>query len=179
MIIAVTGHRPRRLGQYREERLTDLAVATLRKYEPSLVITGMALGWDQAIAEAAVRVGIPFIAAIPFPGQEQGWSQFQHNEYHRLLGECLRAEVIGRPTDKTAAYKARDRWMVDQLDKGHDMLLALFNRELAAGGAFLADDRPAGRRGQGRYRQDRPAPWKAGTRCRYRGRRGNRKRHGG
>jgi uncharacterized phage-like protein YoqJ len=128
MIIAVTGHRLQRLGQYREERLTDLAVAALRKHEPSLVITGMALGWDQAIAEAAVRLEIPFLAAVPFPGQEEGWSRYQYNEYHRLLGETLQPVwVIGRHTDKTAAYKARNRYMVDQLDKEHDMLLALFD----------------------------------------------------
>ena len=44
MIIVVTGHRPQRLGQHRPERLVDLAVAALKKFEPSLVITGMALG---------------------------------------------------------------------------------------------------------------------------------------
>lgn len=54
-----------------------------------------------------------------------------------------------------------------------------FFRELAPGGPSLADDRPAGYRGQERYRQDRPAPWKAGIWCRYRGRRGFRKRRGG
>jgi hypothetical protein len=32
-----------------------------------------------------------------------------------------------RHTDKTAAFKARNRWMVDQLDKDHDMLLALWD----------------------------------------------------
>ena len=44
MIAAVTGHRPQRLGQHEPGRLTDLAVAALKKFEPSLVITGMALG---------------------------------------------------------------------------------------------------------------------------------------
>jgi uncharacterized phage-like protein YoqJ len=127
MIVAVTGHRPQRLGQYREGRLEDLAVAALKKYKPALVITGMAPGWDQAVAEAAVRVEIPFLAAVPFPGQEEGWSRYQYDQYHRLLSEALRVEVIGRPTDKTAAYKARNRHMVDLLDKDHDMLLALFD----------------------------------------------------
>jgi hypothetical protein len=52
-------------------------------------------------------------------------------------------------------------------------------RELAPGRPSPADDRPAGCRGQERHRQDRPAPWKAGIRCRRRGRRASRKRRGG
>jgi hypothetical protein len=41
----VAGHRPQRLGHYREDRLADLAVAALCRYEPS-PIEGPASGAD-------------------------------------------------------------------------------------------------------------------------------------
>jgi hypothetical protein len=33
----------------------------------------MARGWDLALAKAAVELGLPLFAAIPFVGQESRW----------------------------------------------------------------------------------------------------------
>ncbi|MBD2505253.1 hypothetical protein H6G83_32415 [Anabaena azotica FACHB-119] len=52
-IIAATGHRPTKLGGYSPavlSRLTDLATAYFERISPTQVISGMALGWDTAIA---------------------------------------------------------------------------------------------------------------------------------
>jgi hypothetical protein len=76
MILAATGHRPDKLGGYDlsiYRKLVGLAYSYLRKQTPDVVISGMALGWDQAVAEAAVKASTPFIAAIPFRGQESKW----------------------------------------------------------------------------------------------------------
>lgn len=55
MILAVTGHRPNKLGGYSKQayrKLVKIAEVNLKKLNPDKVISGMALGWDQALAQA-------------------------------------------------------------------------------------------------------------------------------
>jgi predicted Rossmann fold nucleotide-binding protein DprA/Smf involved in DNA uptake len=62
MILAFTGHRPSKLGGYGSDvdlKLTRLATKVLDDLKPEQVISGMALGWDQAVAFAAIRAKIP------------------------------------------------------------------------------------------------------------------------
>ena len=66
--IAATGHRPGKLGGHRQpvyDALRELAEEYFSEENPSLVITGMALGWDIAIAQAAAQAGadVTLIAA--------------------------------------------------------------------------------------------------------------------
>ena len=78
MKLAFTGHRPARFGlDYSPESnriLTRFAATKLAaRTDASLVISGMALGFDQAVAHVAVVLGIRFVAAVPFPGQQGRW----------------------------------------------------------------------------------------------------------
>lgn len=65
MIIAATGHRPDKLGGYDDDvmkRLKDLARGYLEKQEVlAEVISGMAQGWDTAIALVAIELEIPLM----------------------------------------------------------------------------------------------------------------------
>lgn len=86
--VAVTGHRPDKLGGYTsqvEYLLNKFAWEQLVRLKPDKVITGMALGWDQAIGWAAYRCKIPFIACVPFPDQHKVWRPQQQVMYHTLL----------------------------------------------------------------------------------------------
>jgi hypothetical protein len=77
MIIAGTGHRPGRLGGHGRDtfaHLTNFARGKLVVLAPSHVISGMALGWDLALAFAAHMQHIPFTAAVPFDGHGELWS---------------------------------------------------------------------------------------------------------
>jgi hypothetical protein len=122
MHIAVTGHRPKRLGQHNPDRLVDLAAAALWHYRPTLVYIGMAQGWDIAVAQACIKLGVPFVAAVPFVGQAADWPHADYKLWEWLLGEAVQpVQVIGRgPQD---GYKARDRWMVDRAK----LVVALFD----------------------------------------------------
>jgi hypothetical protein len=67
LIVAGTGHRPDKLGGYSDDAfnlLVKIAKHWLEMNKPTRVISGMALGWDQALATAAVEVDIPFVAAV-------------------------------------------------------------------------------------------------------------------
>jgi uncharacterized phage-like protein YoqJ len=87
-IISGTGHRPDKLGGYDWDvfhRLTNLAAEHLREHRPDLVISGMALGWDQALARAAIQEKIPFHAYIPCRGQDGRWPQESQEAYHQIV----------------------------------------------------------------------------------------------
>jgi hypothetical protein len=59
MIYAGTGHRLEVVGYENKDKLYRYAVSILPGYKPDKIISGMAIGWDQAIAHAAVENGIP------------------------------------------------------------------------------------------------------------------------
>jgi uncharacterized phage-like protein YoqJ len=121
MIVAFTGHRPDKLGGYKLPNDTYIRVCqkidtTLRELNPEKVISGMALGIDQWAAMIAHKLGIPFLAAIPFEGQEKAWPETSQKTF-RLLRKLAAEEVIvssgGYSADK---MQVRNIWMVDNCD---------------------------------------------------------------
>jgi uncharacterized phage-like protein YoqJ len=119
MICAATGHRPQKLGGFGSSirlKLKELARQFLETTKPEKVITGMALGWDQAWAEAAVGLAIPFIAAVPFARQESTWPEPSQRLYRDLLVQA--AETVIVLPGGYAPYKmqVRNEWMVDRAD---------------------------------------------------------------
>lgn len=133
MILAATGHRPDKLGGYGadiEARLRMLAVCALNKLRPTQVISGMALGWDQAIAQAAITLEIPFIAAVPFAGMEKKWPQSSQEKFCAILA-CATEVVVVTPGGYAPwKLQKRNEWMVDHCDK----LVALWDG--SHGGTF-------------------------------------------
>lgn len=126
MILAGTGHRPSKLGGYEAHasaRVLTFAGEVLKHCKPSLVISGMAQGWDMSLAQAAVTLKIPFDAYIPFVGQELVWPAATRLYYLALL-EKARKVVICSPGGFTkAAMQVRNQRMVDDCD----LLAALWN----------------------------------------------------
>lgn len=119
MIVAATGHRPDKLGGYSNSafvRLMNLAAEYLVQLEGCTAISGMALGWDQAFAAAAVMLSRPFIAAIPFAGQESRWPEDSQARYRALLKQAQRAEVVSPGGYSPHKMQVRNRWMVDHAD---------------------------------------------------------------
>jgi uncharacterized phage-like protein YoqJ len=139
MIIAATGHRPDKLGGYSDYARTALeafAMGVLGDIGPDKVISGMAQGWDQAVAEACICLGIPFIAAVPFPSQPNLWPEPAQRRWQRLIAACERIDLGSseNPKHKFEAVKLlgdRNHWMVDNADQ----VLALWNGDLTGGTA--------------------------------------------
>lgn len=126
LIIAATGHRPNKLGGYGDdtlERATVLACGFLADRKPTSVITGMALGWDTAVALAAQRLRIPYIAAIPFQGQQSMWPMSAKQRYQTLLAAAAEVVMVTRGGYSPQAMHLRNKWMVDHCD----LLVALWN----------------------------------------------------
>lgn len=135
MIISVTGHRPDKLGGYSKEATESLnrfAIRTLQQVKPTKVLTGMALGWDTSIALACVALKIPFVACIPFAGQDALWAPNARGVYKELLtlAESV-VNVSGERGYKVHYMQERNIYMVEN----SEVLLALYNKDKTGGTA--------------------------------------------
>lgn len=125
MIVAGTGHRPEKVGGYTHDataRLILFARTWLQEHRPDKVISGMALGWDQALAQAAVDMGIPFVAAVPFKGFECRWPMSSQEKFWKLLDRAIEVKIV-HSYPGTVAMQLRNQWMVNRCD----LLLALWD----------------------------------------------------
>lgn len=125
-IIAGTGHRPDKLGGYGQEAraaLVRLAVQGLHETKATKLITGMALGWDTALAVAAHTMLLPYIAAVPFEGQENRWPEESRELYRFLLSHAEKTVVVCEGGYAPWKMQKRNEWMVDNCDT----VLALWN----------------------------------------------------
>jgi uncharacterized phage-like protein YoqJ len=84
-VIGVTGHRPSRLwGDSKIDILAGIR-ATFRECKPTMVNIGMAIGFDTLVAKTCIQMHIPFVAYIPFEGQENKWSNDDQKKYRDYL----------------------------------------------------------------------------------------------
>ena len=122
MIVAFTGHRPDKLGGYILPNPTYSYVCqeiekALLEIKPEKVISGMALGVDQWAANIAHKLGIPFIAAIPFAGQERMWPAASKSIYNKLIKLASEVVIVCDGGYSPAKMQIRNEWMVDRCDQ--------------------------------------------------------------
>lgn len=126
MILAATGHRPDKLGGYGAAAVAKVdrcALAWLTTLDPSKVISGFALGWDQSVARAAIELGIPLVAALPGPWQASKWPPASQAEWRRLIVLASEVVMVCNGPYTSAAMQVRNEWMADHCDA----LLALWD----------------------------------------------------
>lgn len=132
MRVAGTGHRPDKLGGYSDEafnKLVEIAEETFKKMNPTEVISGMAMGWDMALAQAAINLEIPFIAAVPFIGQEKMWQKKTKDYYNELLSKAKEVVIVCEGGYSAYKMQVRNEWMVDNCD----LVLAMHNGDTSGG----------------------------------------------
>lgn len=143
-VIAATGHRPNKLGGYGEaaaDRLFRLAKWYLNDTMPDRVISGMALGWDQAFARAAAHLRIPFTAAVPFRGQDGTWPPASRAAYSTLLALADAVVVVSDGGYSGRKMMLRNQWMVDNCD----VLCAVWDGSAGGTSACVGYAKRAGR----------------------------------
>ena len=136
-ITTFTGHRPQSLGPWHEypdifAKLVTLAGTVIDKYNVEYGVSGMALGWDMAVAMQLTDKDIPWTAAVPMKGQPGRWRETQKQLYFALLKKAtnviyvdeLPDYAVGTPGEYLAKKLfVRDYYMVDQSDN----IIALWN----------------------------------------------------
>ncbi len=134
-IVAGTGHRPDKLGGYNNDAADNCLRLIAHKYlaalRPSAVISGMALGWDQRLAEAALLAGIPLIAAVPFDGQDGKWPPRSRAIYAELLRAARHVHVVSPGPYASWKMHKRNQWMVDFCTR----VVAMYNGDPQGGTA--------------------------------------------
>ena len=123
MVIAVTGHRPDKLGkEYDMKGPISKQIYThldnlVTQLQPSKLVTGMALGVDMLFANVAINRNIPFIAAIPCKSQEKRWPIQSQRLYNRIVNDplCTKYYVTDKEYTSTC-MQLRNVWMVDNCE---------------------------------------------------------------
>lgn len=123
MIICGTGHRPGKIhksdyySHVNTEKLAEFAQECLEEIKPDKVISGGALGWDQALIRACISLNIPFIAAVPFKGQESKWPPSSQSVYREMLKWAEDVVIVCEGEYSVEKMQTRNIWMCDHSDK--------------------------------------------------------------
>lgn len=134
LVIVGTGHRPQKLELNGLDGFSDKVHDTLVKflkeilseYPVKCVISGMALGFDQALAEAALQLNISVVAALPCFDQDSLWPVRQQARYKRLIKQCKKVIYVSSKRYDKYCLQRRNKWMVNKLGKV-GLLLAFYN----------------------------------------------------
>jgi len=115
-VVAFTGHRPDKLGSYTLPNPAYLYVCReleriLKELGPEKAISGMAQGFDLYAANVCINLGIPFIAAVPFIGQENIWPEKSKRQYHALLEKAAEVHVVCEGGYAAWKLQKRNEWM--------------------------------------------------------------------
>lgn len=76
----------------------------------------MALGVDQDFAFVCTEMKIPWVAAIPFVGQESQWPRTSQEFYKELLSYAYCTFVVTGGGYSPHKMQRRNQWMVDNCD---------------------------------------------------------------
>jgi uncharacterized phage-like protein YoqJ len=128
MIISFTGHRPNKLGGYKDpnpikERIKIEIRKIFLELKPEKVISGMALGVDQWAVEVCLELGVPFIASVPFTGQENMWPHKSKLYYHELLAKAEEEIIVSEGGYTPWKMQIRNQHMIDN----SDILIAVYD----------------------------------------------------
>jgi len=121
MIISGTGHRPSKIGGYKLPNPTYNYICQetekiLLQLKPEKIISGMALGYDQWLAFIAYKLGIKFMASIPFLGQEKAWPASSQKTYNKLLSKASEVVIVCEGGYEAKKMQIRNEFMVNQCD---------------------------------------------------------------
>lgn len=111
--LGVTGHRNL---SHPDLTIKQAFTSYLKLLQPKLVLTGVALGYDQLCAECCIELNIPFTAAVPFDGQEDLWSSDMKVKFYNILLKTKEVVVVNPGPYERWKLNARNCWIVDHCD---------------------------------------------------------------
>jgi uncharacterized phage-like protein YoqJ len=101
----------------------DQIRAALKKHRPLYGISGMALGADQDFIACCLDLKIPYVAAVPFVGQERVWRPAAQAVYRDLLSKAREVVVVSEGGYASYKMQVRNQWLIDH----SNLLLAVFD----------------------------------------------------
>jgi uncharacterized phage-like protein YoqJ len=126
MIVGITGNR----WIYKNKLAYDFCIDELsnafKAFNPSKVISGMAIGVDSAAVDVCIKQKIPYVCAVPFIGQELFWPEDVQNKYKNYLSQSDDVVVVSPGGYAAWKMQKRNEWIVDNCD----ILLAFYDYSL-------------------------------------------------
>ena len=124
--LVVFGHRPTELGGYDDDnpvaraltdRLAEIISAKASLVDELIVVSGLRLGAEMLGAEAALAVGVPLVAVLPYPDPESVWPAASQERFRTLRDQARQVIELQRrvPSSKQqagAALARRDAWLI-------------------------------------------------------------------
>ena len=123
-----TGHRPNKLYKsYKGEeyllKTLEIVIPRIEKeiHQIDCGLSGLALGFDIALAKTFIKFKIPWTAAIPFRGQESKWPANSQKEYHNLLSQATNIVYVDELNSQPPGYsidklQKRNKYLVNECD---------------------------------------------------------------
>ncbi len=109
MILGITGHRWFDVPLGIRERTTQKII----ELNPEYIICGMAIGFDQLVATICVELNVPFVAAVPFLGQEKMWPKPVQDHYKELLTKTKEVVVVSEGGYAPWKMFTRNKYILD------------------------------------------------------------------
>lgn len=141
MKICGTGHRPQRLSSdygfnYKSigwTRVINVVKDYIVNNNVTHVISGMALGFDIALAIAAIQLknegyNLHLEAAIPCRNQSAFWNEYSQRVYSKILERCDKITILSEAYTKDCMLN-RNKYMLDN----SDVVLALWDGKCHGG----------------------------------------------
>jgi uncharacterized phage-like protein YoqJ len=129
-IVCGTGHR--QIAQADMRWLHDEILRVLAKLEGdhglAEVVSGMALGFDQQLAEMALVCNLRLHAVPPFPSQFTAWPEPQQNHWHELI--MMATEIT--PASPRDPDFTNQRQVAAMLHARNDTMLKMSKAVIAA-----------------------------------------------
>ena len=119
MILGVTGHRV--IINY--DKLYLDIVNFLKESNPEYTISGVAVGFDQLFSVICIRMSIPFVAAVPFNGQEKMWPEHVQKQYNKILNKAKEVVIVSPGDFDKEKFQIRNEYIVNNSDE----MLAYWN----------------------------------------------------
>lgn len=77
-----------------DKQLTTMLQTWLEHYPIKAVLSSLALGFDTALAEAALKRHLPFHAILPFDHLPDKWSSEHRHRFQRLLDKASSKHIV-------------------------------------------------------------------------------------
>ena len=110
MRVIITGHRTEKLAGYDipwiQSAIDTVLVEIKHRNSDLLAYSGMASGVDLHFCKSCIILGIPYIACVPFEGQENTMSPYDADVRKQLLDKAKEIKQV------------KNSWMVEHCDMG-------------------------------------------------------------
>lgn len=111
MIVAAIGELSSQLtiSEHEQTRLRNIAYDALKDLKPNKILIRMVIGWDMAVAEAAILLKIPMHVVLSTKKEYRKWPRYLRGFYKYIIRSAERVMVLGESDTPIL----RDRWILN------------------------------------------------------------------